>query len=98
MQEGQVICYESRKLNENEKKYITNDMELATIVHALKMWRYYLLGRMFVVMTNHCGLKYLFDQPRLNARHSRWMAPTNEFDFEIKNIKGKENKVEDTLI
>jgi hypothetical protein len=48
-------------------------------------------------MTDHCGLKYLFDQPRLNARHARWMALINEFDFEIKHIKGKENKVADAL-
>jgi hypothetical protein len=48
-------------------------------------------------MTDHCGLKYLFDQPRLNARQARWMALISEFDFEIKHIKGKENKVVDTL-
>jgi hypothetical protein len=44
MQEGQVVCYESQKLNEHEKKYATHDLELAAIVHALKMWRHYLLG------------------------------------------------------
>jgi hypothetical protein len=48
-------------------------------------------------MTDHCGLKYLFNQPRLNARQARWMALISEFDFEIKHIKGKENKVVDTL-
>jgi hypothetical protein len=37
MQEGHVICYESRKLNENEINYVTHDLELAPIVHALKM-------------------------------------------------------------
>jgi hypothetical protein len=63
MQEGQVICYESRKLNEHEVNYVTHDMELAAIVHALKMWMHYLLGRIFVFMTNHSGLRYLFDQP-----------------------------------
>jgi hypothetical protein len=48
-------------------------------------------------MTDHCGLKYLFNQPRLNAIQARWMALICEFDFEIKHIKGKENKVEDAL-
>jgi len=43
MQEGHVICYESRKLNEHEGNYATHDLELTTIVHALKMWRHYLL-------------------------------------------------------
>ena len=76
---------------------MTHDLELAAIVHALKMWRHYLMGRKFVPMTDHCGLRYLFDQPKLNARQARWMAFLSEFDFEIKYIKGKENKVADAL-
>jgi hypothetical protein len=93
MQEGHVIFYTSRKLNEHEINYVTHDLDLATIVHALKMWRHYLLGRRFVLMTDHCGLRYMFDQPKLNARKARWMALLSEFDFEIKHIKGKENRV-----
>ena len=67
-QKGHVICYESRKLKEHEKNYATHDLELATINHALKMWRHYLMGRKFELRTDHHGLKYLFDQPNLNAR------------------------------
>ena len=76
---------------------MTHDLELASIVHALKMWRHYLLGRRFVLMTDHCGLRHLFDQPKLNVRQARWMALLSEFDFEIKHIKGKENRVVDSL-
>ena len=47
MQDNHVICYESRKLKEHEKNYATHDLELAAIVHALKMWRHYLMGRIF---------------------------------------------------
>jgi hypothetical protein len=61
------------------------------------MWRHYLLGRKFELMTDHCGLRYLFDQPKLNSRQARWMALLSEFDFEIKHIKGKENRVVDAL-
>ena len=35
------------------------------------------------------------DQPKLNARQARWMALLSEFHFEIKHIKGKENRVAD---
>ena len=42
-------------------------------------------------------MKYLFDQPTLNARQARWLEFLCEFDFEIKHIKGKENKVVDAL-
>jgi hypothetical protein len=37
-QEGHLICYESQKLKEHEKNYVTHDLELATVIHALKMW------------------------------------------------------------
>ena len=56
MQGGNVVCYEPRKLNEHEINYVTHDLELAAIVHALKMWRHYLLGRKFVLMIDHYGL------------------------------------------
>ena len=55
------------------------------------------MGRRFELRTNRCGLKYLFDQPTLNARKARWLEFLCEFDFEIKHIKGKENKVDDAL-
>jgi hypothetical protein len=97
MQEGRVIFYESRKLNEHEINYVAHDLELAVIVYALKMWRHYLLGRIFVLMKYHYGLRHMFDQPKLNSRQARWMSLLSEFDFEIKHIKGKENRVVDAL-
>ena len=33
----------------------------------------------------------------LSARQARWIAFLSEYDFEIKHIKGKENKVVDAL-
>jgi hypothetical protein len=51
-QNGHVICYESRKLKEHEINYATHDLELEAIVHALKMWRHYLMGRKFELRTD----------------------------------------------
>jgi hypothetical protein len=61
MQEGHVIFYGSRKFNEHEQQHVTHDLELASIVNVLKMWRHYRLGRRFVLMKYHCGLNYMFD-------------------------------------
>ena len=55
------------------------------------------MGRIFELRTDHCGLKYLFDQPTLNTRQARQLEFLCEFEFEIKHIKGKENKVDDAL-
>ena len=40
MQEGRVIAYASRQLRRHELKYPTHDLELAAVVHALKIWRH----------------------------------------------------------
>ena len=92
-----MVCYYSSKLKEHEKNYATHDLELAAIVHDLKMWRDYLVGRKLELRTNHCGLKYLFDQPTLNARKARSLEFLCEFNFEIKHVKGKEKKMVDAI-
>jgi hypothetical protein len=42
MQEGHVIAYASRQLRRHELNYPTHDLELAAVVHALKIWRHYI--------------------------------------------------------
>jgi hypothetical protein len=70
-QNGHVICYESIKCKEHEINCATRYLELTTIVHALRMWRHYLMGIKFELRTNHSGLKYLFEQPTQNAKQTR---------------------------
>lgn len=97
MQEGRVIAYESRKLKEHEHKYYAYDLELAAVIHTLKMWRHYLMGRKFLLLTDHHSLTNYFNQPTLNTGQARWADLLSGFDFEIKHLKGKENHVADAL-
>jgi hypothetical protein len=73
-------------LKEHERHYATHDLELEAIVHALKMWKHYLMGKRFALRTYHNGLKYLFGQPTLNAKQSRWLDFLSEYDFDIKHM------------
>jgi hypothetical protein len=43
-QNDNKICYESINFKEHEIKYATHELELETIIHALKMWRHYPMG------------------------------------------------------
>jgi hypothetical protein len=45
MQDGRVIAYASWQLRKHEVNYPTHDLELVAIVHALKIWRRYLMGK-----------------------------------------------------
>jgi hypothetical protein len=68
IQDGRVIAYASRQLRNHEVNYPTHDLELTAIVHALKIWRHYLLGNMCNIFTDHKSLKYIFTQSELNMR------------------------------
>jgi hypothetical protein len=68
MQDNHVVVYASRQLMKHEEKYPTHDLELATIVHTLKIWRHYIIGKRCEVYSDHKSLKYIFTQPDLNLR------------------------------
>jgi hypothetical protein len=68
MQEGHVIAYASRQLRKHELNNPTHDLELAAVVHALKIWRHYIMGTKCQVYTDHKSLKYIFTQKDLNLR------------------------------
>jgi hypothetical protein len=60
MQDNRVIAYASRALRPHEQNYPTHDLELAAVVHALKIWRQYLMGAHCNIYTDHKSLKYIF--------------------------------------
>jgi ribonuclease HI len=97
MQEGRVIAYASRQLRRHEEHYPTQDMELAAVVHALKIWRHYLLGNTCHLYTDHKSLKYIFTESELNMRQRRWLELIKDYDLEIHYHPGKANMVADAL-
>jgi hypothetical protein len=97
MQEGRVIAYASRQLHRHEEHYPTHDLELAAVVHALKIWRHCLLGNICHIYTDHKSLKYILTQSKLNMRQRRWLELIKDYDLEIHCHPGKANVVADAL-
>jgi hypothetical protein len=97
MQEGRVIAYASRQLRRHEEHYPTHDLELAAVVHALKIWCHYLLGNICHIYTDHKSLKYIFTQSELNMRQRRWLELIKDYELEIHYHPGKANVVADAL-
>jgi hypothetical protein len=97
MQEGHVIAYASRQLRKHELNYPTHDLELPAVVHALKIWRHYIMGTKCQVYTDHKSLKYIFTQKDLNLRQRRWLELIKDYDLEIHYHPGKANLVTDAL-
>jgi hypothetical protein len=97
MQDGKVVAYGSRQLKKHERNCPTHDLELATVVFALKSWRHYLYGETCDIYTDHKSLKYIFTQKKLNMRQRRWPELIKDYDLPIQYHPGKANVVADAL-
>ncbi|GKB40504.1 putative reverse transcriptase domain-containing protein [Tanacetum coccineum] len=91
MQREKVIAYASRQLKVHEKNYTTHDLELGSVVFALKIWRHYLYGTRCTVFTDHKSLQHILDQKELNMRQRRWLELLSDYDCDIRYHPGKAN-------
>jgi hypothetical protein len=97
MQDFHVVAYASRQLRKHEAHYRTYDLELAAIVHALKIWRHYLMGKRSELYMDHKSLKYIFTQSNLNLRQRILLELIKDYDLGINYHPRKANVVADTL-
>ena len=66
-------------------------------MHALLTWRHLLLGRKVDIFTDHKSLKYIFTQPNLNLRQTRWVEMIQEYNLSIEYTPSKANVIADAL-
>ncbi|GJV54772.1 putative reverse transcriptase domain-containing protein [Tanacetum coccineum] len=97
MQREKLIAYASRQLKVHEKNYTTHDLELGSVVFALKIWRHYLYGTRCTVFTDHKSVQHILDQKELNMRQHRWLELLSDYDCDIRYHPEKANVVADTL-
>nr|GEX72473.1 retrotransposon protein, putative, Ty3-gypsy subclass [Tanacetum cinerariifolium] len=86
-----VIAYASRQLKVHEQNYTTDDLELGSVVFALKIWRHYLYGTKCTVFTDHKSLQHILDQKELNMRQRRWLELLSDYNCDIRYHPGKAN-------
>ena len=83
-----VIAYARQKLSKCEMNYCVTRRELLAIVYFLKYFRHYLLGRRFVVRTDHAALQWLRRAPEVFGQQARWMGEMEQYDFQIVHRPG----------
>ncbi|KAK3024703.1 hypothetical protein RJ639_042925 [Escallonia herrerae] len=72
MQEGHPIAFESRKLNDTERRYTVQEKEMTAVVHCLRTWRHYRLGSQFLIKTDNIATSYFQSQRKLSPKQARW--------------------------
>ena len=77
--------------------YTSTEKELLAIVFAFDKFIAYLVGTKVIVYTDHSVIKYLILKKYAKPRLIRWILLLQEFDLEIKDIKGTDNQVTDHL-
>jgi hypothetical protein len=60
IQDGHMVAYASQQLGKHEEHDSTHELELAVVVHTLKIWRHYLMGKRCELYMEHKSLKYIF--------------------------------------
>ena len=93
-QANKPIAFYSRKLNPAQTRYTTTERELLSIVETLKEFQNILLGQKIVVYTDH---KNLTCKNFNTEQVMRWRLILEEYNPELKYIKGENNVVADAL-
>lgn len=91
------IQYFSKVLNPAQTRYSTIEQELLAIILSVEHFHYYLLGREFLIVTDHRPLAYLFNTKNMSARLHRWRYVLMSYQFKIVYKSGKSNVVADAL-
>jgi hypothetical protein len=97
MQEGRPLDFEIRPLKGKDLHKPIYEKEMMEILHELKKWRPYLIGRHFKVKTDHDSLKYFLEQRLSSEEQQKWVIEILGYDFEIIYKKGKQNVEVDAL-
>lgn len=97
MQDNHPIAFASKALAPKHLGMSVYEKELLALVLAVTKWRAYLLGRHFIIKTDHHSLKYLVEQKLVTPVQQKWLSKLLGFDYEIRYKRGSENVVADSL-
>ena len=97
--ESHPVAFFSKKLNEPQRKYSTIEKETLALIAALNHFEVYVTSNPgpLVIYTDHNPLKFLNRFKNKNQRLTRWSLFLQEYDLDIRHIKGKDNIIPDVL-
>ena len=95
--EEKVVAYGSNKLNKQQRRYCGTKRELFAIVVFLREFHHYLLGKPFLIRTDHSSFTWLLQFKEPQGQLARWMEYIYQFQFSIAHREGKKHGNADAL-
>lgn len=92
-----VVEYYSKTFNRAEQNYCVTRRELLAVVRSVKHFEPYLLGRHFVLRTDHASLKWLMNFREPEGQVARWIQRLQEFNFDVIHRSGAKHANADAL-
>ena len=92
-----VITYGSFSLTSEQRRYCTTRKELLSVIRFTRQFRHYLLGRKFLIRTDHSSLRWLMNFKEPQGQLARWIEELSEYDFEIQHRSGNKHINADCL-
>jgi RNA:NAD 2'-phosphotransferase (TPT1/KptA family) len=93
-----IVACGGRSLRKAEQNYTITELELLSVVEAINKYRHYLLGKHFIIKSDHLSLKYLQSLKDSGVgRIYRWSIHLAPYSYTVEYIKGKLNPVADAL-
>lgn len=93
----QVIAYGSYALTKEQRRYCVTRKELLAVVRFTRQFRHYLLGRPFIVRTDHASLRWLtrFREPQ--GQLARWLEELSQYNMVLQYRAGRDHGNADAL-
>ena len=91
------IAFASKRLTPSQRKYCTTRKELLALITFTRQFRHYLLGRRFLIRTDHSSLAWLMRFKDIEGQLARWLQELALFHMQIVHRKGKEHANADAL-
>ena len=74
-----------------QRRYCTTRKELLSVIRFTRQYRHYLLGRRFLLRTDHSSLIWLMRFKNIEGQLSWWLEEISQYDMEIVHRSGNKH-------
>ena len=92
-----IIAYANRLLTKPERNYCVASKELLAVITFLNHFQHYLIGRPFIIRTDHGVLTWLQNFKSPEGQLARWLEKLQEYQFIIVHRPGRKHNNTDAL-